>query len=764
MFKSQLAFLIICAGVTLSVLALRVNSTAAKAPEATVRASPVSSNEELPERLERALDRWCRWLAGYLRQVPGTDLYTLVPKLNTNRNSYRDVAGNQFAAAAAGYWLRRAEPEEQIARPLRGLIKLSLASHVAVAAVERPEVPKWGAGHSSADNWHADLFAATSGMLMLDGLPAEQRDWLLAILAWEADKQVEYGIRRESHSLPGRWPQHSIGEANAWSTALLQAARLALPDSERQPAWRSTAIDYSLNAICLPDDMNSEWIVAGKPLKERVKGANFEPGGIQEHHGFYHPGYMGWPLAYQAYAMLIDQALPPSQRNPDVYLNHWKLAFDRLKQGTFANGRFVYCAGYDWNAYGYGNAHVLPLAIFAAVRFRDPDASRLAHGWLSLVEHEQALGDGSIQGVRLATLKRNYTNDFAWYEAISGASLAHALWVLEHVDVGEMPPPSSEAEYNRRNSGTYHEPNARLVWHRDPQRWASFCWRSAFGEWQAIVQPIGLSHLLKFNHNSMGIFDFPNTTRKAALRFFAIGTFDAGGFWSLGSIDRRSGGVNKRFPLVRQHQALVALPEGPTLFVDQCQALDRLEVRRTGGLGLRLAADVFNDNRVRLTVAGSERTFGQHPQRDTWHDLGVRSITIERALTLHVISGEGSFQLLQKRRRPPDGSEKLYPGDTFAVEESLLSHELYFGPPACEPPRIVGPQQWFRDLLLVIYCDPEATPEEPSAGVTGRHPCFAVHLPELDRTVAINFANTAQTTDSLAGPIEVGPRSVRIVP
>ena len=731
----------------------------AQAPlqECTLRIS-----DELEPRVERALDRWCRWLAGYLRQVPGTDLYTMTPTLGTNVNRYRDVAGNQFAAAAAGYWLSRAEPEEEIARPLGGLIKLSLASHVAVAAIDRPEAPKWGAGHSAADNWHADLFAATSGMLMLEGLRPPERDWLLAILAWEADKQVEYGIRKESHSLPGRWPDHSIGEANAWSTALVQTARLALPDSQRQSAWRNTAIDYSLNAICVPDDMTSERIVAGRPLKDRVKGANFEPGGIQEHHGFYHPGYMGWPLAYQAYAMLIDETLPPEQRDPDVYLHHWKLAYDRLKQGTFANGRFIYCAGYDWNAYGYGNAHILPIAILAAVRFQDPDASRLAREWLSLVEQEQALSDGSIQGVRLARLKRNYINDFAWYEGISGASLAHALWVLKHVDARKMPPPSTEEEYNARTSGTYHEPNARLVWHRDAKRWASFCWRSAFGEWQAIVQPIALPHLLKFNHNSMGILDAAGTTGKAAIRSFAIDTFDQGGFWSLGTIDRLSPETKEGFPLVRQHQALVVLPEGPSVFVDQCQALAPLELRRTGGLGLRLAADVFNNSRVNLTVKGSEETFAQHPEHDTWHDLDARSVTIENTMTLDAISGEGSFELLQKRRRPPEGNEKLYPGDTFAVEESLVSHELYFGPPAYEPPRRIQPEEWFRNLVVVIYCDPEKTPDQPSATVVGRHPCLAIHLADAHATIAINFADTEQTTDSPVGRITVGPRSVRL--
>ena len=720
-------------------------------------------DQELRGRLEHSLDRWCRWLAGYVQPVPETDLYTMTPRAGSGRNRYRDVAGNQFVAAAAGYWLARTDPPEELAKPLRGLIKLSLESHIAIGKLDRPEGPRWGAGHSFADNWHADLFAGTSGMLMLDALPPEQRQQLLDILAWEADKQVEYGIAKEHHSMPGRWPAQSIGEANAWSCALLQAARRAVPDSPHQAAWRETAILYSLNAIGVPDDITSEEIVGGKPLKERVKGANFEPGGIQEHHGFYHPGYIGWPLAYQAYAMLIDEHLPESERNPDVYLRHWKFVFDRLKQGTFDNGRFIYCAGYDWNTYGYGNAHILPAGIFAAVRFDDPDASRLAHQWLALMEHEQALGDGSIQGVRLARLKNNYSNDFAWYEAISGASLAHALWVMDHMDTSAMPAPSTAEQYNARNTGTYHEPNARLVWHRTPQHWASFSWRSAFGQWQAVVQPVGMSNLLKFNHNGMGLLEIGGAASKAALRSFRIDTFDRGGFWSMGTIDRLAGTGGKPFPLVRQHQALVALPEGPSIFIDQIEAVEPVEVIRNGGLGLRLAADIFNDNRAKLTVAGTERLFGQHPDRDTWHTFDGRSITIEDALTIHAITGDGAVHLLQKRQRPTKGDEKIYPADRFAVEESLVSHELYFGESA-EGPSKVEPQQWIRNLIAVVYCDPQQTPPQPTATVTGSHPCFAVHLPGIGRTVAINFAETGQTTDSPAGRLRVEPQTVRVVP
>jgi len=715
--------------------------------------------QELRLRLEKALDKWCRWLSGYVRPVDGTDLYTLTPRLKTGP-AYRDVAGNQFAAAAAGYWLARTKPDPHIAQPLQGLIRLALGSHTAVRAIDRPEVPRWGAGHSAADDWHADLFAATSGMLMLPGLADSQRAQLLAILVWEADKQVEYGISPKWRSMPGRWPAGSVGESNAWSTALLQAARSALPDSPRQQAWRAAAIDYSLNSICLPEDMTSDQIVAGKPLKERVKGANFEPGGIQEHHGFYHPGYIAWPLAYQAFAMLMDEALPPAQQNPDVYLLHWKQVFDRLKQSTFANGRLIHCAGDDWNAYGYGNDHILPIAIFAAVRFRDPDASRLASEWLSLMEHAQSLTGGPIQGARLARLQHHYQNDFAWYEAISGASLAHALWVLDRLDPGQMPPPASQQQYNARNVGTYHEPNARLVWHRDEHRWASVCWRSAFGQWQAIVQPVNLPHLLKHNHNSVGMLEAADAVPAAKVQWFRIRTFDRGGFWSLGAVDRLSSKARRDAFLVRQYQALIVLPEGPSVLVDQCEALERVALVRTGSLGLRLAADIFNDNRVNVTIEGVDKQFGQHPERDTWRDLQTRSLCVERLLSIEAIAGEGSFQLLQKRARWPDHSRSPYERDSYAVEESLLAHELYFGFPACERRETVGPKECFRSAVFLISCHSKQTSARPAASVTGKHPCLAIALPEIRCVVAVNFADSEQSADLPDSRIRVPPRSV----
>ncbi len=715
--------------------------------------------EEIRARLERALKKWCLWLAEYVQPLPGTDLYSLTPVPKTGPNAYRDVAGNQFAAAAAGYWLAHNDPDPQIARPLRGLIQFALGSHVAIGAIDRPDVPKWGATYSVADNWHADLFAASAGMLMPGGLTPDQEKQLLAILAWEADKQVEYGVSAESRSLPGHWPASSVGESNAWSTALLQAARVNLPDSPREEAWRKTAILYSLNSICLPQDLTSAELIAGEPLRKWVRGANFEPGGIQEHHGFYHPGYVAWPLAYEAFAALMDESLPHASRNPDVYLHNWKLVFNRLKEGTFSNGRLIHCAGDDWNAYGYGNDHILPIAIFAASRFRDPDATCMALGWLRVMEEAQELTKGSIQGARLARLERAHHNDFAWYESISGATLAHALWVLDHLKDQRLPLPATEQQYNRRNQATYYEPNARLVWHRDSHRWVSSSWRAAFKQWQTVVQPVGLPNLLKFNHNSVGILEAAKTMPALQIQAVHIEPLDGGGFWSLGIVDRlRRQGGQKDFA-IRQYQAVVALPEGPTLWVDRCQALTQIQLSRSGSLGLRLAADIFNDRRVRIATADREMVFDQHPERDTWHDLRSQSLTIEKLFTIQAIQGEGTFQLLQKRCRDPKLQDPPYSTDRAAVEESLLSHELYFGQSECQAQETVAVQTFFRNVVLQMDCDPRPT---RTTTVAGEGLALVVDLPELQCSVAVNLGGSPCQLESRAGLMSVEPESIKV--
>ena len=104
----------------------------------------------------------------------------------------------------------------------------------------------------------------------------------------------------------------------------------------------------------------------------------------------------------------------------------------------------------------------------------------------------------------------------------------------------------------------------------------------------------------------------------------------------------------------------------------------------------------------------------------------------------------------------------LYAVDPFGAEESLLTHELYFGPPVCDRPKIVAPKEWFRNVVLMFYCDPDEPPR-PAVEVSGQPPCIAVYMPETGRTVAVNFAETEQIVDSPAGRIIIPPQSVKVV-
>jgi len=61
----------------------------------------VNLNADLHRRLESALDQRCRWLSGYLYQIPGTGLYTMNPTLGT---------GSDFAGCGGQYVSGRGRP------------------------------------------------------------------------------------------------------------------------------------------------------------------------------------------------------------------------------------------------------------------------------------------------------------------------------------------------------------------------------------------------------------------------------------------------------------------------------------------------------------------------------------------------------------------------------------------------------------------------------------------------------------------------------
>lgn len=705
---------------------------------------------EVRKRLWRALEIWCCGLGTSLHPA-GEGLRSLTPLPSRGEIAYDAVAADQFAAAASGYWLRRANASDSISTPLRELIRFALVSHVAVQDRPLPDGAVWGATAKPSNNdWHAPLFPAATGILLEGALSRKEEAWLRQTIEWEAGFHVQNPPDMEGkpplfgRKSPGRHPAHSCGESLAWTAALLQVARVRYPDANGATFWREAAIIHALNSTSFPEDVTSSKCVAGRSLAERVVGANFEPGGIQEHHGFFHPGYMAWPLASLAVAFLLDQRLPPEERDPEAYLHHWQDVFARLKQCCLDNGRLIYAAGFDWNQYGYGNTRLLPAALFAAAHYMDRQAARLADQYLTLMEFQQARSGWAFQIERMATQRQLYPNRYAWYEAIDGMAIAESLWILdefERVDSALLVEPDAAEKYQSSTAGTYVEPRAQLAWHRTNRVFASFSWRAYPSGAQALVQPLHNPHLLKWNAGAAGILEFTDAAQIQALEWCQTQSFDEGGFYTIGQIvhGRWEDQRNVR-PLARQILAMVALPKGLVLWIDRYQAMQNCEIETNLSFPVRLAADIFNGCAARLAVDGKELEYPQHPAVDTWHLLRGRQLTAGQSLTLTNLQGDGSFHLMQKRRRDPKGLTMLYGEGSAACEESLVSHDLYFG---SREPRLVASGEWIRKIIHALTCETEERENPEDIRIVGDDPfVFGIVTHKGDK-ILLNLSDKA---------------------
>jgi hypothetical protein len=84
----------------------------------------------------------------------------------------------------------------------------------------------------------------------------------------------------------------SKAEENAWNSQILVLAQCMFPDHPNHSAWAEKAKEYMITAYAAPQDVGSERIVDGKPLKEWVRGPNVHEDYTLENHGFIHPDYL----------------------------------------------------------------------------------------------------------------------------------------------------------------------------------------------------------------------------------------------------------------------------------------------------------------------------------------------------------------------------------------------------------------------------------------------------------------------------------------
>jgi len=549
-----------------------------------------------------------------------------------------------FLAQHAGYYpaatgLSRAHLTARAVAALRHL----MATHFSASPENRtrppgshPMAPEgwWGGdGMTPKPATYVSLVADTLG----DALPAEVREAIRRALAYEADTNLaeerctergHHGHYYEVPPIPTERFGASHPESNAWRAGALAAAVLRWPDHPRAARWEDSLYRHLVNAFSVPQDATSDAVVDGKPVRERFLGANVHPNFALEHHGFFHPCY-----AFKAmeYMLLTAYAFERrGQKAPDGATHHLLDVWQVLRRLILWQGRLAYPAGADKHRYGWGHTYMLPCLAWIATRGGDDAAAWLERAASALLLEEQRQhGDGSFVSGRMGSLLDGFTHapgarptsdHFTYYRAEvdppfymllagmlreaspTGAASAAAPSAVE--GAGELP-----AEIESSLGGTFEEPDAALVFRRDPGRFVSWSWRAYQEPAAGLFIPRGGDHLPEWNANLAPVFvlrDAPHRKAGRRVRWHRTVTFE-GGFATLGIVEQPIGPEPRPGHALVQHALYVALPDGRSaVYADEVRAGSDVTILHQEGFRFNLANDLFNGYRRRLRFQGGE--------------------------------------------------------------------------------------------------------------------------------------------------------------
>lgn len=636
----------------------------------------------LAERCLSMLDRWFAAAESHCYTLPDR------PDLRCYGTGYNSwgVQTNQKYLAAAAVLGNAGHPGAATAA--HAALRFSVSSH-----------RSGDAACTDGTQWGHTWISALGVERMMHGVAAltarltpEDHTALRRMLVSEAD-WICFRHQRGRHTgiFADRWNASgkNAPESNIWNGCLLWRAALGYPDEANAPQWRRTAEEFLANGVSVPADLEDSRIVAGKPVKEWVHGANFFPHYTLDHHGYTNVGYM--VICVSNVAMLHFALRERGEQAPAFLHHHQTDLWQVLSQFLFPDGRLCRFGGDSRLRYTYCQDYVLPALLYAAHHLGDPGALETAKRFVDIAAAEQdANEDGSFFGKRLEELAGEtpyyYTrleSDRAvvlsmlasWLEPAGGESAGAATAAANQSPAGPAAvatssawhgPPSPTADAARHAptpAFAWHEPEHGDVFHRCATRIASFAWR-AYGLTQGLCVPPGQSDLAEWERNLAGAVDVADVPRPGnarelpsrRLEWSRQASFD-GGFLTWGvvtegaSVSLAEGwrGADS----ARHVIAFAALPDGHTvLCVQHCRAADRrVFLRRVQGMHLNVPNDLFNGFERIIESAGSRIHLPGPPAYAARVQLSGNWLVVDGVIGAIGIYGADGFTVDRSPRR-----------------------------------------------------------------------------------------------------------------
>jgi hypothetical protein len=503
---------------------------------------------------------------------------------------------------------RTGQSRDELLDTALGLLRFTLRGHLA-------------GGGSCVDGqaWGHSWISALCQERMMHGveaiaqaLNARDLDDLHAMLVSEADWLLDQYPIVAALTGPENRP-----ESNMWNGALLCRTATLYPEAPRAAEYREKAHGFLLNAISIPSDAQCETVVAGRPLRERHRGANFFESYACNHHGYLNVGYIGITLSNAAMLHFLFRGL--GRPAPESLYHHVDDVWPLFKACTFPDGRLLRLGGDTRVRYCYCQDYAIPIWLMMRDRLGDTAVEAYEKGWLELVAREQADNpDGAFLGRRLEAMARVSPLYYTRLEGDRAASLSMgACWRRRFAEFADRPPAASPPALSEWHD-EFH--GACLV--RGARRDVSWVWGAAEPP-QGLCLPANGSDLAEWRGNLAGRVCGLGMVNSATVQRHLETPFP-GGFATCGRLRWKSEKLYAEGEpddeTAVEDLAVAALPDGATLVgLQRCRTLHRVFLTEVKGLLLQIPNDVFNGCQRSYTWAdGGVEVRGRDGHSSTW--------------------------------------------------------------------------------------------------------------------------------------------------
>jgi hypothetical protein len=496
-------------------------------------------------------------------------------------------------------------------------------------------LPTHGAGGkpcSDGKQWHAQwqsaLWANSAGRgcwLLWDKLPADLQ-WLAArMICDEADRFID-------QPPPSQVNNDTKAEENAWNSTVISLAYCMFPHHPHSEQWRTTAIRWAISSFARQADLNSTAVYDGRTVAEWLhgQGANIHDDYTLENHNRVHPDYMNTVNICLYQRELYEWAGKPVPQALDFNTTQ---VYATLKSLSLPDGGYIYPNGQDWGL--RRNPHWTETHMMQAVRFRDPEASRLlANGFDALERMLARTPDGGV----FLPEEFNFPSTQQF--------MLEMLAMMHHLvgSLGEPVAPVSEEQFRASQAGLHMFGAGKFAVQRTTSTIASFSWGAqVMGQ----VYPLERDLLLAPNERSLigrmqfeGVKGDPLKVKSAKV----LDSRDTLGV--IGNISR-AGAADQAF-------AFVALPDGRCIYADRVSVTTNARVLQMD-LG---TLNVLNDQhwinspgkRTLYHDGASDLIMSEGPANDPPLKLASNWYNIDDRLGICVLSGSGQQQYVQNHK------------------------------------------------------------------------------------------------------------------